>query len=299
MHGFTRGPSARFAALVGVPALGLVLGLAVALVGFLASARAAPITPYISSDHGASFAVRCDFSHRSSDDPIVHPNMPGMAHSHDFFGNVSTASGSTGESLRAAGTTCSRPEDTAAYWMPTLSWNGQEVSSDRAVFYYRAGGKNRTLVRAFPPDLKMVTPHGERVQWRCGGINSGKGTGTPPARCDGGLLGVRVMFPDCFDGRLDSADHRSHVAYSRYRDGRVRCPASHPRSLPALTMNATFRIPAGEEGALTLSSGPASTVHADFFNAWDQVALAGLVKRCINGVGYGEKRPEECQAPDA
>jgi hypothetical protein len=52
-----------------------------------------------------SFGIRCDFSHRNSDDPIVHPGNPGAAHSHDFFGNTSTDAFSTLESLRAAGTT--------------------------------------------------------------------------------------------------------------------------------------------------------------------------------------------------
>lgn len=240
--------------------------------------------------------MRCDFSHRLSDDPIVHSGHAGMAHSHDFFGNKTTSADSTAEGLRAAETTCTRPRDTAAYWMPTLSWDGRELQADRAVFYYRSGGKNRLGIKAHPAGLKVVTPRGGHVQWRCG--RSGKGSTRPPTGCDRGVLGVRVVFPDCSNGRLDSADHTSHMAYSGPRDGAVRCPKSHPRPVPALTMNATFPIPTGP-GRVTLSSGDASTMHADFFNAWDQQALAGLVKRCISNVPPSKKRPPECRAPDA
>src|SRR5215216_1157008 len=73
-----------------------VLGLIVALM------ITPPAASALSSDHGASFAVRCDFSHRNSDDPIVHPGEPGAAHSHDYFGNHSARYDSTYQSMRAA-----------------------------------------------------------------------------------------------------------------------------------------------------------------------------------------------------
>jgi orotate phosphoribosyltransferase len=61
-------------------------------------------------------------------------------------------------------------------------------------------------------------------------------------------------------------------------------------------MNVTFDIPARQRGKVTLSSGGASTIHADFFNAWNQEALAALVKRCINQVPPSKPRPEVCRA---
>jgi hypothetical protein len=249
-----------------------------------------------SSDHGASFAVRCDFSHRAPDDPIVHPGHQGMAHSHDFFGNTSTKYNSTYKSLHAAATTCTRSKDTAAYWMPTVKWNGRVLESNRAVFYYRAGGKKHTKVLAYPAGLKVVTPVNQGVSWRCGRTDNGGGRRTPPSRCASGELGVRIIFPDCSNGKLDSDNHRSHMTYSRPIDGKVRCPKSHPRSVPVLTMNVTFDIPARQRGKVTLSSGGASTIHADFFNAWNQEALAALVKRCINQVPPSKPRPEVCRA---
>jgi hypothetical protein len=256
----------------------------------------APVVSARSSDHGASFAVRCDFSHRAPDDPIVHPGHQGMAHSHDFFGNTSTKYNSTYKSLHAAATTCTRSKDTAAYWMPTVKWNGRVLESNRAVFYYRAGGKKHTKVLAYPAGLKVVTPVNQRVNWRCGRTDNGGGRRTPPSRCASGELGVRIIFPDCSNGKLDSDNHRSHMTYSRPIDGKVRCPKSHPRSVPVLTMNVTFDIPARQRGKVTLSSGGASTIHADFLNAWNQEALAALVKRCINQVPPSKPRPEVCRA---
>jgi hypothetical protein len=92
--------------------------------------------------------VRCDFSHRSSDDPIVHPT-PEHAHSHDFFGNTTTNAFSTYKTMTTGIdpndppptppdspiTTCSRPKDTAAYWFPTVSWSGKELTPNRVNFY--------------------------------------------------------------------------------------------------------------------------------------------------------------------
>ena len=262
-----------------------------------------------SSDNGASFAVRCDYvlepDRRLSDDPIAHPGMPGMApHSHDFFGNLTTNANSDYDSLLGQETTCTRPDDTAAYWLPTVSWGGSEVDSNRAVFYYRAGGKNHKGVKSFPAGLKIITPNGEHVTWRCGRIDNGGGSRQPPTRCNNPNpeLGVRIIFPDCLavarngEPILDSTDHRSHMTYSRRIKDRLQCPRSHPRSVPVLTMNVTFELPR-PSGNVRLSSGPSSSMHADFFNAWNQERLNGLVERCINSVPPSRPRPKVCKAP--
>jgi hypothetical protein len=268
------------------------VALAAGALTLLVALTLAPAASAVSRDRGASFAVRCDFSHRNSDDPIVHPGKQGAAHSHDFFGNRSTKFNSTYKSLRAAGTTCTRQGDKAAYWIPTVKWNGQDLTSNRAVFYYRAGGKNNTKVKPFPAALKVVTPPSKKISWRCGRRS---GTNKPPSQCSSGLLGVRIIFPDCSNGKLDSYNHRAHMAYSRRIDGRVRCPSSHPISVPVLTMNVTFPIPTNR-GLVRLSSGRPSTMHADFFNAWRQKALNSLVKHCINNVPPTKPRPPECRA---
>ena len=117
---------------------------------------------------GVNFVSRCTFSHRAPDDPIVFPGKPGMSHDHSFVGNTTTNASSTLSSLLAGGTTCERPGDTAAYWMPTLSVDGQEVTPTFAQIYYR----RRTIrhVEAFPRGL----PHDRREL---------QGDNTPAAAC--------------------------------------------------------------------------------------------------------------------
>ena len=266
-------------------------------VAFLAALASAPSASAASRDHGASFAVRCDFTHRNSDDPIVHPGQQGAAHRHDFFGNRSTKFDSTYASMLTAPTSCTRPEDTAGYWFPTVKWNGKNLQAHRAVFYYRAGGKDHTRVKPFGADLRMI--NGSSITWSCGTKDGAAGTPTPPTRCESGVLGLRIIFPDCSNGEPDSADHKSHMARSVMKsDGKRGCPSTHPIPVPTLTVNANFAIPT-TPGEVTLSSGSASSVHADFWNTWDQQALDALVERCINSVPPSEPRPEECRAPTA
>jgi hypothetical protein len=209
-----------------------------------------------------------------------------MGHRHDFFGNESTAADSTYESLVAATTSCQQQLDTAAYWAPALlDATGDPVSPRRAVAYYRAGvGVDPAAVVAYPPGLKMVAgdaaattaqPVGV-VAWGCGA--GGRRWAVPPACPGGAALRLVVTFPDCWDGvRLDSDDHRDHVAYSR--EGR--CDASHPVAVPQLQLAIDYPDVDGDRRALTLASGAIETAHADFWNTWDQAKLEDEVELCL------------------
>ena len=278
--------------------------VAAAMLALLAALTTAPVAfAALPGGPGATFAVRCDFSHFNNDDPIVYPGQPGKAHQHDFFGNTSTKFDSTYANMIASTTICSRPEDTAGYWIPTVKWNGQDTQAFRGVFYYRAGGKDHTKVKSFAKNLKVI--NATRITWRCGIADEGGGGTTPPTQCASGVLGLRIIFPDCVakdsNGRqlLDSADHKSHMAQSVVgSDGTRKCPRSHPIPVPTLTINANFNIPT-TTGEVTLSSGDASSMHADFWNTWNQTTLQQLVQSCINDVAPSEPRPEECRAPTA
>src|SRR5918996_1550178 len=108
------------------------------------------------STHGV-FSVKCEFSHRAPDDPIVHPGHAGMAHSHDFFGNRSTNAASTFDSMMQGPTSCELPEDTSSYWVPTLlSPSGSPVPVNWVFAYYRNLPSRGGPPRAFPPDLRMI-----------------------------------------------------------------------------------------------------------------------------------------------
>src|SRR5688500_20329588 len=65
------------------------------------------------------FYADCQFSHRAPDDAIVFFGQPGRSHLHDFFGSPTTDASSTPEKLRSTPkTTCHRPGDRTAYWVP-------------------------------------------------------------------------------------------------------------------------------------------------------------------------------------
>ena len=237
---------------------------------------------------GVNFVTVCDFSHANEDDPIVFPGQAGASHRHTFFGNTSTDADSTLETMREAGTTCRRSADTAGYWVPSLLVDGEIVEPVGATVYYRRS----TLagVDPFPAGLRVIAgdakaqgPQSIRVAfWSCGARGEVPPRSTPPT-CDGVGRGeglrLHVRFPSCWDGeRLDSDDHKSHMAYPARRG----CPASHPVAVPALAMIVRYPIADGSDAEL--ASGGVYSAHADFFNAWDQAALEALVDRCLNGL---------------
>jgi hypothetical protein len=271
--------------------------VAVATVALAEGAAAAPTNGVAVSHRGGGggyFAVVCGFSHRNKDDPIVFPRQAGRSHDHTYFGARSTDAFSTPVSLRQDGrTTCRIRGDTAAYWAPTLFVRNRAVEPLAVVAFY----VRRTVdaVDPFPAGLKVIAgdanaraPQSTRVTfWSCAVRGSERSSTIPtcPAGQPGGGLRLHVNFPNCWDGeRLDSANHKSHMAYSA--DGA--CPRSHPVEVPALSLVIYYGV-AGGPGSELSSAGQFSG-HADFVNAWHQPTLAGLVDRYLNGGGF-RKRP--------
>jgi len=231
------------------------------------------------------FVVECAFSHVAPDDPIVYPGRSGASHLHVFFGNTSVTASSKAEDLVGADTTCDNSLDTAAYWAPALLRAGEPIEPVEAVAYYRAGfGVDPRSVEPYPSGLAMIAGDAaalepqpvEVVSWSCG-------TGalrevTPPECPLGEGLVLRVVFPDCWDGRsLDSPGHRAHVRYS----SRGLCPDSHPVPVPQLTFTVDFGD-VGDVAGLTLASGDLTTGHADFVNSWDQDRLESEIRQCLH-----------------
>jgi hypothetical protein len=280
------GRRARFAA---AGAAVLAVATAIAVSAALAAGPAAPGKQAARALGGVNFISNCAFSHFLPDDPIVYPGQPGKSHDHTFVGNASTDAGSTLASLQAAATTCRRPADTAAYWMPTLIVDGQPVQPLGATIYYR---RNTVApVHPFPPGFKMIagdskatSPQSKKITfWNCGVESGMPPSDTPPACPDGRgqELRLHVNFPSCWDGKsLDSADHKSHMAYPTARA----CPADHPVAVPAI--NLIYRYPISGAHEFALSSGGVYSAHADFFNAWNQNALRLLVNFCLNGLRH-------------
>lgn len=231
------------------------------------------------------FKVECELSHSSPDDPIVHPGQPGRAHLHDFFGSVETDAHSTPASLLGTDTTCQNRNDTAAYWAPALLDDGEPVDPMLGVAYYRPGpGIDPAGVQPYPAGLVVIAGDQTATEpqsldvaaWHCGAspvLHS-----DPPDCPRTATLGVRIVFPDCWDGaRLDSEDHQSHMVYS---DGGA-CPAGHPVPVPQLIFEVRYAF-AGDPSGLELASGGVRSMHADFVQAWDQPALEREVRTCLN-----------------
>ena len=261
------------------------------------------------SEEGGSWSVICTFSHRATDDPIVHPGHAGASHLHDFFGNLSTDAFSTRRTLLAEQSDCSRAPDRSAYWVPTLERgaslgpNGEPtgVKPVLSVTYYRAADKDPRTIRPFPRGLRMVAgnPRADRPQgdgvasWFCGipvlGI-VGNYTAQPQSCASPMHLYGQVYFPDCSNGRVDSRDHKRHMAYASYAPGTYQqrtCPASHP--IPVPMVNLIVEYPPRAGAGAKLASGGTYSLHADFFEAWRGQAVRSLIASCLQaGRACGE-----------
>jgi hypothetical protein len=248
----------------------------------------------------------CNYTHSAPDDPIVFPGVAGAAHLHDFIGGKTTDAFSTLASMTAGGTACDMPDDRSGYWAPALYKDGMRVlpkaTSKNALLYYRRGSmKAGVTIQTIPEGLKMIVGnhHAEspaenegiakgRISFKCG-PGSGTNLPAPPAQCDSGVMVVMYMFPSCWDGaRLDSADHKSHMAYPSSGN----CPASHPVPIPRVEAFIRYLVGTQPIGTVTMSSGPYYSAHMDFWNIWKPAPLKLLVDNCINaGRDCGKNPP--------
>lgn len=123
------------------------------------------------------FVVNCRYSHTAQNDPIVHFDMEGMSHSHDFYGAVSVDHTSLAEDLLDDGTTCAKKVDTASYWHPTVYLGDEAVEPLDLNAYYRAApGVDPLDVETMPLGLALVAgdqfasepQEGEATGWTCG-----------------------------------------------------------------------------------------------------------------------------------
>jgi Domain of unknown function (DUF1996) len=236
------------------------------------------------------FVADCSLSHRAANDPIVFHGMPGSSHMHDFFGNRSTDASSTLRSLRRRAGNCVPADDRSGYWTPTLYRHGRPLKPVQVQVYYQDFFRFGRVL-PFPQGLRVVAgradakaPQRGVVRWSCRQDQVGGDPARIPS-CGSTFVALRITFPDCWDGRrLDSRNHRSHMAYNRAGGmelGPQRCPRSHPVVVPTLQLNVVYPIHDGS--GVRLASGHPLTAHADFFNAWSSVVLARRVDDVLNG----------------
>ena len=171
--------------------------------------------------------------------------------------------------------------------MPTLYQGTTAILPQGATIYYRRG--TLAEVSPFPNNLRVIagdatatSPQGMRVtSWSCGLASGLDRSATVPTCPDtrGSFLRLHIRFPECWNGRqLDSADHKSHMAYAT----RAGCPSTHPVEVPQITQ--IYRYPTRGGEGFSLASGGQYSAHADFVNAWKPGALRKLVDDCLNAL---------------
>ncbi|KAF8747252.1 hypothetical protein RHS01_11363 [Rhizoctonia solani] len=176
----------------------------------------------------------------------------------------------------------------------------QPVKAFPKGFRMLAGGYNDRRPDTYPPrgelsydQLQAMDPRIAAIKWGCSaGAVQGEGNGgslpgqrpylpnDAPNGC--GVLNAGLFFPSCGDGRLDSDDHFSHMAYPLDESNGYNCPPSHPIKYPTIFME-HFYFPSADQpyrGAnqnnWILSNGDATglNMHGDFING----ACAPLAK---------------------
>jgi hypothetical protein len=106
-----------------------------------------------------TFRTACEFSHFGYDDPLVHPNKPGAAHLHMFWGNTDVNAYSTYNTLKDSGSsTCNGMElNRSGYWAPALfDDKGNVRVPERIIVYYKGYGPTRNKAQVYPPGAAMV-----------------------------------------------------------------------------------------------------------------------------------------------
>jgi hypothetical protein len=233
-------------------------------------------------------------------DPIVYPGQTGVGHEHLFFGNKLVGPNSTYRSLRLRGdSTCDGgPLNRTAYWVPAA----RKVSDNKLyrpkfiLIYYSEDARYLEPVQKLPPGLRMIagwsaiSDQTNHFYWQC----SEGSTHYPyfPVCPVGEAVIGSVQFPACWDGvNIDSPDHRLHMAYIYYDNGVPTCPATHPVHLPHIEEkfwfyppSTTMRVPqlylsSDRHDGMTHRNG--STLHADWFGAWDKDAENLWFNNCI------------------
>ena len=237
--------------------------------------------------NNGEFRVSCAFSHMLNDDPIVKPNQPGASHLHTFFGNTGANAASTTSSLMSSGnSTCDGGTmNRSAYWVPTVidTRTAKPIAPTGGNFYYKT--ENKPYVVQVPKGLRMIAGSMSAsatqpfIHWWCadtGDNNVSGDQGYIPACAVGNHLIAVINFPAYWDGvNLDSADHKSHVSYSK--------DATHPVQLPDITYNIRYDIVSGDDtNKWRLSSDMYSTstpggysLHADYMFGWSDDPVSG------------------------
>ncbi|KAF9054059.1 hypothetical protein BJ165DRAFT_1337872 [Panaeolus papilionaceus] len=251
-------------------------------------------------------------------DPIMNPGTVAN-HAHGVLGASNFGLNVTTAMLRASQCT-SIPilEDMSNYWYPQLyfQWaNGSFTSvagnpaklgySDFLILDYLFSDTPGATT-PFPDDFRMISgdytlrsfdPSSfaqQAVTFLCLDFDgkSSRFNELPKQRCPSGIRS-QINFPSCWDGvNLDSADHRSHVAFlSTGPDNGTCSDPDFPVTLPRIFLEVYWYTQAFDDvrrqamtpnQPFTFSNGDpiGYSYHADFFNGWNRDVLKKALDEC-------------------
>jgi hypothetical protein len=254
----------------------------------------------------AYFIVHCNHLVDVRLDPVVSPGKQNC-HVHSVFGSQNFGSTvTTDPDLNTGATTCNVREDRSMYWAPSLYYKDPVTSKLRMVpsgikvYYLDRGTDFVNRVSVLPRNLRMVMGNASAtsvplgpvvdgvIHWVClcyckDGPNGNQQYKTlPDMWCP--VWQARIMFPNCWDGSLDSKDHRSHMAFRLANDS---CPSTHPQVLPQPFFEVDYFLgafPNSRPSDFMLANGDAvgATMHADFISGWDEALMTDAIKNCKN-----------------
>jgi hypothetical protein len=266
------------------------------------------------------------------EDPIVFPGQARAGHLHMFFGNSCINGTSTFADLMACETSTmiGGIANKSSYWMPAMidSRDGKVLEPFQTLLYYTINSQQAPFVQPFPEGLKIVAGNSKATgaplvndkNWtmycsstnpiRRGNytidaagntvMNPGNTTFNQIPNCYGGAtedFNMTFKFPNCWNGvDLDSADHKSHMAYP-LNNGY--CPATHPVPLPVISAIFDWHIANDFDSKYwRLSSDmydcnlPGGySMHMDYFAAWQPKYINMLVNNVLrakkeSGMGW-------------
>ncbi|MFF8274925.1 DUF1996 domain-containing protein [Streptomyces lateritius] len=243
------------------------------------------------------------------DNVIVAPGVSnGAHHMHDYVGNQANDAFAGDDDLARGRTTCRNQGDRSTYYWPVLRLqNGQDEDDAEA----DGGGKDQNVgeiqtpaqvtlnfvgspvskVTAMPRFLRIITGDAKaftngdanaNASWSCTGFEDRQLKDKYPICPEGSKVVRTFRFQSCWDGRnIDSANHRTHVAFADPASGRC---GDGFRAIPQLVQRIVYDVPPGP--GFAVDSFPEQlhkpvTDHGDFINVFDQRLMKRLVS-CIN-----------------
>lgn len=270
-------------------------------------------------DEVGAFRMTCGAGNLAYIDPIVYPGKIGDSHLHQFYGLLNVTPNETYESARAGirASTCGSGDtalNKSAYWLPALlDGKGNVLQPDLVNIYYKRLPRTSTRCNwninpkgvgeeclNMPQGIMMLAGFNMLTASPSKGAEFACSTSTIKADnledmlagCTGDFtLSVVMDFPACWNGFLDSPDHRAHLAYTNYDqgDGVGRCPKTHPKIIPTLHVEGRYSIKATDDRSLLRLASDifpglkrGKSLHGDALIAWDPTAHKAFHDNCID-----------------